>query len=53
MSEELTPRGHHYPGLVEGRECRGCKKCELMCPDMAIYIETPRRRRRAVGRARA
>lgn len=39
MSEELTPRGYHPPVVKEGRLCMGCRTCELMCPDLAIFIE--------------
>lgn len=43
MSGELTPRGYHPPVVRNGRPCRGCRTCELMCPDLAIFIEEPAR----------
>jgi MinD superfamily P-loop ATPase len=39
MSGEFTARGYHPPKKRQGAECKGCRICELMCPDFAIFIE--------------
>ena len=39
MSEEFTPRGYHPPRMKPDTKCTGCRTCELMCPDFAIFIE--------------
>ena len=39
MSGEFTPKGYHPPRQKEGATCKGCRNCELMCPDLAIFVE--------------
>lgn len=39
MSEEFTPKGYHPPRKKNGVACTGCRNCELMCPDLAIFVE--------------
>ena len=38
-SEEINPRGYHYPVVAEGKEsaCVLCKFCDLVCPELAIH----------------
>ena len=36
-SEEANGNGYHYPILTG--QCSGCRKCEQICPDFAIFIE--------------
>ncbi len=38
MSDTLNRKGY-YPPLVEReRECHGCRLCELLCSEFAIFI---------------
>lgn len=39
MSEGFNPKGYHPPRRREGARCKGCRNCELMCPDLAIFVE--------------
>jgi len=39
MSPGFTPRGYHPPEMKKGAACTGCRTCELMCPDLAIFVE--------------
>ena len=39
MSEQFTPKGYHPPKNKQGSTCTGCRTCELMCPDFAIFVE--------------
>jgi 2-oxoglutarate ferredoxin oxidoreductase subunit delta len=39
MSEQFTPKGYHPPKNKQGATCTGCRTCELMCPDLAIFVE--------------
>ena len=39
MSEEYTPKGYHPPRRKKSAMCTGCRSCELMCPDLAIFVE--------------
>ena len=39
MSEGYNAKGYHQPRRKKGSECNGCRNCELMCPDLAIYVE--------------
>jgi 2-oxoglutarate ferredoxin oxidoreductase subunit delta len=43
MSGEFTPKGYHPPRKRQGATCTGCRTCELMCPDFAVFIEEPER----------
>ena len=38
-SEEINPKGYHYPIIAEGKEsaCVLCKYCDLICPELAIH----------------
>jgi len=49
MSGEFTPKGYHPPRMRQGATCTGCRTCELMCPDFAIFVrEAPREGPRAI-----
>jgi len=37
-SKNYNKKGHHYPEVVDESKCIGCRLCEYMCPDFAIYI---------------
>jgi len=39
MSSDFTPRGYHPPVKKKEAACTGCRTCELMCPDLAIFVE--------------
>ena len=39
MSEGFNAKGYHPPQKRKGVACKGCRNCELMCPDLAIYVE--------------
>ena len=36
-SKEANEQGYHYP--VWSGQCIGCRRCEEICPDLAIFIE--------------
>ena len=38
-SSELNKRGYLLPFIKDSDSCIGCKKCELICPEMAISVE--------------
>jgi 2-oxoglutarate ferredoxin oxidoreductase subunit delta len=37
-SNQLNSRGYHVPSIVDGNGCTNCRQCELLCPDLAIFI---------------
>jgi 2-oxoglutarate ferredoxin oxidoreductase subunit delta len=39
-SERVNKKGYLLPEVVSPEECILCKKCELICPEMAITIES-------------
>jgi 2-oxoglutarate ferredoxin oxidoreductase subunit delta len=39
MSTRLNKHGYHTPEVEKERECHGCRLCELICPEFAIFIE--------------
>ena len=42
QSEKFNVKGYHPPVLAENppdRVCIGCRFCELVCPEFAIYVE--------------
>jgi 2-oxoglutarate ferredoxin oxidoreductase subunit delta len=39
LSGELTSKGYRPPQKKKDAVCKGCRNCELMCPDFAIFIE--------------
>jgi 2-oxoglutarate ferredoxin oxidoreductase subunit delta len=38
-SNRLNKRGYILPESENSNECIYCKKCELICPEMALTIE--------------
>ncbi len=39
-SDEINAKGYHYPIVAQGKEsaCVDCRFCDLICPELAIYI---------------
>ena len=40
-SEEINPKGYHYPVVGDGKAdaCIHCGFCDVVCPEFAIYTE--------------
>jgi 2-oxoglutarate ferredoxin oxidoreductase subunit delta len=38
VSDSINEHGLHPVKFREDAECDGCKKCAIMCPDVAIEI---------------
>jgi 2-oxoglutarate ferredoxin oxidoreductase subunit delta len=38
-SEKMSKRGYSIPEINDSNSCTHCKRCELICPEMAITIE--------------
>ena len=38
-SNNLSKKGYKIPEIQNQNSCINCKKCELICPEMAIDIE--------------
>jgi 2-oxoglutarate ferredoxin oxidoreductase subunit delta len=38
-SKKLNQRGYSIPEIKNSNSCTYCKRCELICPEMAINIE--------------
>lgn len=37
---EINAKGYHPPEPIDPASCTGCKTCELLCPDFAIFVTT-------------
>jgi len=37
-SDTLNRKGYYPPVVVQEHECHGCRLCELLCPEFAIFI---------------
>jgi 2-oxoglutarate ferredoxin oxidoreductase subunit delta len=37
-SEEFNSKGYHFAIVSNEGACTGCRLCELLCPDFAIYV---------------
>jgi 2-oxoglutarate ferredoxin oxidoreductase subunit delta len=37
LSMKFSERGYHYP-ILDPEKCTACRKCELICPDFAIFL---------------
>lgn len=40
-SEKFNVKGYHPPEAKYPEQCIGCRLCELICPDFAIYVILP------------
>ena len=38
MSSDYNQKGYHVPYAQQPEACIDCKLCELICPDMAIFV---------------
>ena len=38
-SLRLNEKGYEIPEITDSELCTLCKKCELICPEMAISVE--------------
>ena len=38
-SDRYNSKGYLLPEPVNSDECTYCKKCELICPEIALFIE--------------
>jgi 2-oxoglutarate ferredoxin oxidoreductase subunit delta len=38
LSKNFNKSGYHYVELSDRKECIGCKKCVIICPDVVIEI---------------
>ncbi|HHY94648.1 MAG TPA: 4Fe-4S binding protein [Firmicutes bacterium] len=37
-SGRRNPKGYNLPAPLAEDKCTGCRLCELICPDLAIYV---------------
>jgi len=37
-SDDLNKYGNHYAEVIALDECIACRRCELYCPDFAIFV---------------
>ena len=37
-SETINKKGYYPPVVAKQGECHGCRLCELLCPEFAIFI---------------
>jgi len=38
MSERLNEKGYNVVEVVYPEDCNACNRCEINCPDFAIYV---------------
>ena len=39
VGEEVNDKGFVIPKVARKDQCINCKICELICPDLAIFVE--------------
>jgi len=37
-SKRINKQGYYTPLVRREKECHGCRLCELLCPEFAIFI---------------
>lgn len=38
MSDSYCDRGYHFPEVTNDN-CIACKTCEMLCPEICLYVE--------------
>jgi 2-oxoglutarate ferredoxin oxidoreductase subunit delta len=38
-SDRINAEGYYPPGIKNPENCTGCRTCELLCPDFAIFVK--------------
>ncbi len=38
FSTSFNAFGNHYVKQVDGKDCKGCGRCYIVCPDCAIEV---------------
>ncbi|MBR3212047.1 MAG: 4Fe-4S dicluster domain-containing protein, partial [Firmicutes bacterium] len=39
ITTHTNKKGYNYVAAVRPEDCIACKRCEISCPDLALYIE--------------
>ena len=39
IGRTINKKGYNYAEVVRQEDCIGCRRCQTMCPDFAIYVE--------------
>jgi len=39
MGDKVNDKGFAIPEVVNENKCTKCKLCELICPDLAVFVE--------------
>jgi 2-oxoglutarate ferredoxin oxidoreductase subunit delta len=39
ITNKVNKKGYNYVEASNEKDCIACKKCEMSCPDFAIFIE--------------
>jgi 2-oxoglutarate ferredoxin oxidoreductase subunit delta len=39
MTDRFNVRGYRVPEVCDEAACVACRRCEIICPELAIYIE--------------
>jgi len=40
MTDLYNVRGYRVPAVCDEAACVACRRCETICPELAIYIES-------------
>jgi len=38
FASQLNQQGYNPVTFSSEKDCNGCKRCQIMCPDLAIYV---------------
>ena len=39
ITTHTNKKGYNYVAAMRPEDCIACKRCEISCPDLALYIE--------------